>query len=260
MILGNLKKRPYLVFMLSCLIMQSCNSDYDEFVADTSVSNNETVTQYEAVLQSNEFKEYDSKYTNLMSIIDDVASRMTEEEKNELSKLGELYVSDPERYSTLFRYEVTKVLGNDSIRAKGALSLVLEAKNNLMKNEKLKKEIEGNEVLISAELKVNRDINSRFISGYTPILKTRVENNLDKLTECNSLCKESYDNRTDVADAALLCGTAVNIAMCLGSLGVSAPGGVVTQLGLTIIYRNEKEAALKDYDICTRNCELSYKK
>ena len=207
MILGNLKKRPYLVFMLSCLIMQSCNSDYDEFVADTGVSNNETVTQYEAVLQSNEFKEYDSKYTNLMSIIDDVAS-----------------------------------------------------KNNLMKNEKLKKEIEGNEVLISAELKVNRDINSRFISGYTPILKTRVENNLDKLTECNSLCKESYDNRTDVADAALLCGTAVNIAMCLGSLGVSAPGGVVTQLGLTIIYRNEKEAALKDYDICTRNCELSYKK
>ena len=150
MILGNLKKRPYLVFMLSCLIMQSCNSDYDEFVADTGVSNNETVTQYEAVLQSNEFKEYDSKYTNLMSIIDDVASRMTEEEKNELSKLGELYVSDPERYSTLFRYEVTKVLGNDSIRAKGALSLVLEAKNNLMKNEKLKKEIEGNEVLISA--------------------------------------------------------------------------------------------------------------
>ena len=193
MILGNLKKRPYLVFMLSCLIMQSCNSDYDEFVADTGVSNNETVTQYEAVLQSNEFKEYDSKYTNLMSIIDDVASRMTEEEKNELSKLGELYVSDPERYSTLFRYEVTKVLGN-------------------------------------------------------------------KLTECNSFCKESYDNRTDVADAALLCGTAVNIAMCLGSLGVSAPGGVVTQLGLTIIYRNEKEAALKDYDICTRNCELSYKK
>ena len=50
MILGNLKKRPYLVFMLSCLIMQSCNSDYDEFVADTGVSNNETVTQYEAVL------------------------------------------------------------------------------------------------------------------------------------------------------------------------------------------------------------------
>lgn len=87
--------------MLSCLIMQSCNSDYDEFVADTGVSNNETVTQYEAVLQSNEFKEYDSKYTNLMSIIDDVASRMTEEEKNELSKLGELYVSDPERYSTI---------------------------------------------------------------------------------------------------------------------------------------------------------------
>ena len=67
--------------------------------------------------------------------------------------------------------------------------------------------------------------------------------------------------RTDeVPDAVLLCGTAVNIAMCLGSLGVSAPGGVVTQLGLTIIYRNEKEAALKDYDICTRNCELSYKK
>ena len=63
-----------------------------------------------------------------------------------------------------------------------------------------------------------------------------------------------------MADAALLCGTAVNIAMCLGSLGVSAPGGVVTQVGLTIIYRNEKEAALKDYDICTRNCELSYKK
>lgn len=41
--------------------------------------------------------------------------------------------------TVLFRYEVTKVLGNDSIRAKGALSLVLEAKNNLMKNEKLKK-------------------------------------------------------------------------------------------------------------------------
>ena len=42
----------------------------------------------------------------------------------------------------------------------------------------------------------------------------------------------------------MLCGTAVNIAMCLGSLGVSAPGGVVTQLGLTIIYRNEKGATI----------------
>ena len=254
MVLVKLKRRGlFVLVMFLVLIVQSCSFEYDRFVDEADSPQNAMTRsngiEYDVVLQSREFEEYDSNYANLIGIVNEIISRMSKEEKMELSKLGKLYLSDSKRYETLFEYEVANILGSDSIKTKEAFSSVLEA-------EKIK----GNENLISAELQINRNLNSLFMRNSAVMLKNRTENNLDKLRECKSMCKESYDNATDKIDAAYLCGTAINLALCLGSLGISAPGGVINQIGLTIILQIEREEALENYDLCIRGCELSWKK
>lgn len=264
MILGMWKRRGFFVLvMFLVLIVQSCSFEYDKYLDEVDSPQNVTRPSeigYETVLQSREFVEYDSYYTNLIGIVNDIISRMSKEEKAELLKLGKLYLSDSKRYETLFEYEVANILGGDLIKTKEAFTSVLEAKNRLIENKKINEIIKGKENLISAELQINRNFNSLFMRSSNVILKSRTENNLDKLTECKSLCKESYDNATDKIDAAYLCGTAINLALCLGSLGISAPVGVINQLGLTMMLQIERQEAVKNYDICIRNCELSWKK
>ena len=252
MVLVKLKRRGlFVLVMFLVLIVQSCSFEYDRFVDEADSPQNAMTRsngiEYDVVLQSREFEEYDSNYANLIGIVNEIISRMSKEEKMELSKLGKLYLSDSKRYETLFEYEVANILGSDSIKTKEAFSSVLE-------------KIKGNENLISAELQINRNLNSLFMRNSAVMLKNRTENNLDKLRECKSMCKESYDNATDKIDAAYLCGTAINLALCLGSLGISAPGGVINQIGLTIILQIEREEALENYDLCIRGCELSWKK
>lgn len=261
MILERIKKKSFLVLtMLLGIIIQSCGSECDEFADGTNVAINVPATGYEAVLESSEFKEFDSKYTSFMAVIGEVTSRMTQEQKEELLKLSNLYMSDPERYNDLFTYEVANVFNNDLIRAKERLSSLLEAQKYLVKNKKLSQNIKGNEKLILAELQVNRDINSKVMNNFTPIVKTRREiDDLDKLRECKSLCKESYDNTTDALDTAYLCETAFNVLACVLSSGADIAPAVVIQLGLTEALYIQRDLAVKDYDICIRNCELSWK-
>lgn len=257
MVLAKFRKRYFLVLTLLGLIIQGCNSEYDEFV-DEAELNSET-TKCSVVLRSSEFKEYDSKYADFMSIIDEVRARMTEEEKLELLKLVKLFISDPQRYETLLEYQAAKILGNDSIRAKEAFISALGAKQELVKKEDLMKEIKGNENFIFEELQANRDLNPVIISSSTPIIKTRVEDNSFKLRRCQSSCKASWDNRTNLADKSLVCASALNVAMCLATAGIGAAfAGVATQMMLTVAYRNEMDAAAIDYGICMENCETSY--
>ena len=265
MVLVKLKRRGlFVLVMFLVLIVQSCSFEYDRFVDEADSPQNAMTRsngiEYDVVLQSREFEEYDSNYANLIGIVNEIISRMSKEEKMVLSKLGKLYLSDSKRYETLFEYEVANILGSDSIKTKEAFSSVLEAKKRLIENKKINEKIKGNENLISAELQINRNLNSLFMRNSAVMLKNRTENNLDKLRECKSMCKESYDNATDKIDAAYLCGTAINLALCLGSLGISAPGGVINQIGLTIILQIEREEALENYDLCIRGCELSWKK
>ena len=232
MVLVKLKRRGlFVLVMFLVLIVQSCSFEYDRFVDEADSPQNAMTRsngiEYDVVLQSREFEEY---------------------------------LSDSKRYETLFEYEVANILGSDSIKTKEAFSSVLEAKKRLIENKKINEKIKGNENLISAELQINRNLNSLFMRNSAVMLKNRTENNLDKLRECKSMCKESYDNATDKIDAAYLCGTAINLALCLGSLGISAPGGVINQIGLTIILQIEREEALENYDLCIRGCELSWKK
>lgn len=265
MILVKLKKRSHFVLsMFLVLIVQSCSFEYDRFVDEVDSPQNAMTRsngmEYDVVLQSQEFEEYDSNYANLIGIVNEITSRMSKEEKTELLKLGKLYLADSKRYETLFEYKVANILGSDSVRTKEVFFSVLEAKKKLIENKNINEKIKGNEQLITAELQINRKQNSLFMRNSTVMLKSRTENNLDKLSECKSMCKEEYDIKTDKIDAMYLCGTAINLALCLGSLGYGAPAGVINQIGLTMVLQIERDEAIKEYDLCIRGCELSWKK
>lgn len=133
MVLVKLKRRGlFVLVMFLVLIVQSCSFEYDRFVDEADSPQNAMTRsngiEYDVVLQSREFEEYDSNYANLIGIVNEIISRMSKEEKMELSKLGKLYLSDSKRYETLFEYEVANILGSDSIKTKEAFSSVLEAK------------------------------------------------------------------------------------------------------------------------------------
>ena len=192
MVLVKLKRRGlFVLVMFLVLIVQSCSFEYDRFVDEADSPQNAMTRsngiEYDVVLQSREFEEYDSNYANLIGIVNEIISRMSKEEKMELSKLGKLYLSDSKRYETLFEYEVANILGSDSIKTKEAFSSVLEAKKRLIENKKINEKIKGNENLISAELQINRNLNSLFMRNSAVMLKNRTENNLDKLRECKSM-------------------------------------------------------------------------
>ena len=160
MVLVKLKRRGlFVLVMFLVLIVQSCSFEYDRFVDEADSPQNAMTRsngiEYDVVLQSREFEEYDSNYANLIGIVNEIISRMSKEEKMELSKLGKLYLSDSKRYETLFEYEVANILGSDSIKTKEAFSSVLEAKKRLIENKKINEKIKGNENLISAELQIN---------------------------------------------------------------------------------------------------------
>ena len=256
MVLGKFKRNPFLVLtLLLGVIFQSCNSDYDEYVDEAEHSKKENTTDYDVVLQSREFKNYDFKYSNLMVIIEEVTCRMSKEEEVELIELAKLYMSDSDRYSALFRYKVANILGSDSIRVKDAFASVLEAKKTLMNNKKLSDKMSGREKLIFAELQINRD--AVLIEGTTPIVKTRTEN-ISKLAQCKAICISEYESTDHKLAELYLCGSAVNIALCAMSSGAAIPIIVIEQIGLTMAIDAERREAIRVRENCYRRCDLDW--
>lgn len=82
MILVKLKKRSHFVLsMFLVLIVQSCSFEYDRFVDEVDSPQNAMTRsngmEYDVVLQSREFEEYDSNYANLIGIVNEITSRMS---------------------------------------------------------------------------------------------------------------------------------------------------------------------------------------
>ena len=92
MVLVKLKRRGlFVLVMFLVLIVQSCSFEYDRFVDEADSPQNAMTRsngiEYDVVLQSREFEEYDSNYANLIGIVNEIISRMSKEEKMEVQAI-----------------------------------------------------------------------------------------------------------------------------------------------------------------------------
>lgn len=259
MILGKLKKRSYFVLsMFLVLVAQSCSSDYDRFVDEVDSPQNAMTRsngmEYDVVLQSREFKEYDAQYGNFVSLVREVITRMSKEEKDEFLKLATLCRSEPDKYQPLFEYKVALILGGDSTRISNAYSLLLEKKKVLLENKTLEEKIVGNEGIISMDIRDKwMETNGKHLVTTRTTLKSRSES--DKIQRCKERCWKQYEITLNQIDAEYLCASTANIASCAISGGTTIIGNLIVQVGLGAAYIISCEAARDTYDLCIDACD-----
>lgn len=258
MILVKLKRKVYFVLSMSLvLIVQGCSFEYDGFVGEVD-SPLYAVTRsngmdYNTVLQSREFEEYDAQYGNFVSLVREVITRMSQEDKEEFLKLAILYHSEPDKYQSLFEYKVVLILGDDSTRISNAYSLLLEKKKVLLENKTLKEKLVGNEDFISMDIRDKwMGTNSKHLVTTRTTLKNRSES--DKIQRCKDRCWKQYEITLKQIDAEYLCASTANIASCAISGGTAILGNLIIQVGLGAAYIIACEAARDTYDLCIDAC------
>lgn len=261
MILEKSKSRFFfMVVMLIAFIMHGCDLENDEFLDRMNLSTdleNQTsaVTDYEIVVRSQEFKGYDFQYRDFVSLVREVTSRMSQEEKDELLKLAALYRSNPEKYQSLFEYKVASILDEDSTKISNAYCLLLEKKKQLLENKTLKEKIAGNEEIISLNTREKwMEIDDNQFIPVRMTLKTRSENENDKIQRCKERCQRQYEITLKGIDADYACATAVNITSCLATGGTSGLLNLATQLGLGLAYTVACDCARDTYRLCVDGC------
>lgn len=247
-----------MLVMVTAFIMHGCSLENDEFLDRMDLSMDEenqtsSVTDYGIVVRSQEFKEYDVQYGDFVSLVREVTSKMSQEDKDELLKLAALYRSDQEKYQSLFEYKVASILGEDSTRISNAYSLLLEKKKVLLENKTLKEKIADNEELISMNTREKwMGIGDNQFVPVRTTLKTRSEN--DKIQRCKERCYRQYEIDLRGIDADYACATAVNIASCIATGGTSGFLNLATQLGLGIAYTIACDGARDTYQLCVDGC------
>lgn len=248
-----MKKNLLIVSGIAIVVFYSCSGDLFEIPVEESKTDDmsmEVENSYDRVVQSHEFKVYDSSCANFISIMRELTNRMSQEKQNELVELASLYRSDPQKYQSLYKYQIDNfLLKGDSIRVKEAYGLLLNARSNFMKNKVLKKEIERSGELVSARLSDNL-IKSDGISVL--MLKTRAPENGNQ--KCLNICKEDYEASLNHAYALMGCATAFNIGACIFSFGLSVPAAAWTQAGIFAVYQIEVNKIEGDYERCKRRC------
>lgn len=244
-----------LIIGLLVISFNACSGDmFEDTLTNDDNASDINMEEYAELVQSSEFKEYSSKYVGLETVVDDLTSKMSNEEKNDFLNVANLYLSDPERYQALFEYQTAQLIANDNSHdvRKKYVSL-LEAKESLVNNEHLYSLIKKDNILIKEELQKGLGLERDKLS---PVIKTRTEGG--KFGQCVSLCRSQYDNDIYYANLAYGCASAVNIGFCLASAGTSIGGNIWTQMGLIAAVNIARQQARSDYDNCVANCRLSY--
>lgn len=249
--INNLLNRNFslmVVFVLA--LFYSCSSDFEDVENKTDDLSMKSTSSYDMVVESREFKAYDSECANFISIIRESVNRMSQEEQDEFSNLIRLYLSEPQKYESLLKYRFdNSVFGQDSVRINKSSVMLLKARDNLMKNKIVCENIKKNESAILARLKEN--LGNPDDVGFYPMIKTRTEDGKQK---CLNLCKEQLDADINHAYLVMSCGTVANIAACVFSLGVSVPVAGFNQALLITYYGLEENKAKADYERCKRGC------
>lgn len=258
MILVKLKRKSHFVLaMFLVLIVQSCSFEYDRFVDEVDSPQNAMTRsngmEYDVVLQSREFKEYDAQYGNFVSLVREVITRMSKEEKDEFLKLATLCRSEPDKYQSLFEYKVALILGDDSTRISNAYSLLLEKKKVLLENRTLKEKLVGNEDIISMNIRDKwMETNSKYLVTTRVALKSRSES--DKIQRCKERCWKEYEITLKGIDDDYACATAMNVASCIATGGSSGILNVALQIGLGAAYISACDRARDRYELCIDAC------
>lgn len=259
MILVKLKRKSHFVLaMFLVFIVQGCSFEYDRFVDEVDSSQNALTRsngmEYDVVLQSREFKEYDAQYGNFVSMVREVLARMSQEEKDEFLKLATLCRSEPDKYQSLFEYKVALILGDDSTRISNAYSLLLEKKKVLLENRTLEEKIAGNEDIISMNIRDKwMETNSKHFVTTRTILKNRSES--DKIQRCKERCWQAYQITLKGLDDDYACASAMNIASCLATGGASGVLNLALQIGLGAAYLSACDRARDTYELCVDGCD-----
>lgn len=259
MILVKSKSRLFLMLvMLTAFIMHGCSLENDEFLDRMDLSMDEenqtsSVTDYGIVVRSQEFKEYDVQYGDFVSLVREVTSKMSQEDKDELLKLAALYRSDQEKYQSLLEYKAASILGEDSTRISNAYSLLLEKKKVLLENKTLNEKIAGNEELISMGLREKwMGIGDNQFVPIRTTLKTRSEN--DKIQRCKDRCYRQYEIQLKSIDSDYACASAANIISCMATGGTSFLFNLAIQTTLGAAYIIACEGARDTYQLCVEGC------
>lgn len=234
------------------VLLNGCTGELFDEPLEKPWDNNELMEaeiSYNKVIQSSDFEQYNSYCVNFISIVRELTNRMSKEEQEELVELTSLYRSDPQRYESLYKYQVDKILlKKDSIRVREAYSLLLDARKKIIGNQALKSDIEKSTDLISTRLSENW-INLKESSLVK--LKTRTESGNQA---CLDACKEDYNASMRHAYTIMSCGTVLNIGACVFSLGLSVPAAAWTQAGIFAFYQIEVNKIEGDYERCKRRC------
>lgn len=246
------------MLLLTMALFYSCSNDYYD---DTSLENNtsqEIISDYDLVVQSREFQEYESNYSEFICTVSEITALMSDEEKKELVNLADLYRTDPSRFQSLFEYKIGIILGDDSVRIKESYSLLLESKENLLGKKNLKKKIEENEDLVFTKLQDG--IIAINTPNLAPLIKTRGPETVDsdKLRKCKDICYDECQNKLKTLKRDYICTSAINITTCMLSGGTTGPFNFLTQIGLSTTCVVKVDEARDAYDICIRRCELDF--
>lgn len=257
MILEKRKNAMSFIFVISVLfVVYGCSPEANDILGNAGMSNNQDqmsmTTDYDMIIESREFKMYDFQYGNFTTMIREITSRMSQTDQEEFLNLARLYRSDQEKYQSLFEYQVKMILGDDSTKIMNVYSSLLQTKEVLLKNEVLKKKIEVNEELISANLQEKwLGIDNKLL---TPMIKTRTEN---QVQNCIDRCKRQYDIDMEAIEREHACATAVNIGTCIATGGTSFLGNLIAQVGIGGAYIIACDHAKKSCENCIDGCRNS---